>query len=136
MKEHAEASASSQQNLLKDVNALMKAVEDRSVGNPEMEQNQDLITLTSGEIMDPEIATCYRMGHDIAKDIYHYFIESCVESCSKALTDTIPRLNLYSFMNHPPADLTKDAARQHEKCYSYGYSILCQSQGQTCFGYG
>ena len=42
------------------------------------------------------------------KKLYHTFVNDKIDNCEKALSDTIPIINLYTFQNHPPIDLNKE----------------------------
>ena len=56
VKQHLESSFYAQRHLIKDVNAMVKAVDDGLVSNTYLENNPDeFVSITTGEIYDPEI---------------------------------------------------------------------------------
>ena len=57
--EHPESASAEQRKFLKDLNSMLSLVEEGKVINP-YKEIKELITLTTGEIMDPEIANCLR----------------------------------------------------------------------------
>ena len=59
--------------------------------------------------MDPVIVNCFREAPNIGKAMFTEFVRDRIETCSKPLSDVIPRANLYTFSNRPPVDLKKGA---------------------------
>ena len=58
IKPHPERSEAEQK---KFIGALLKLVDEEKIINPFCETSNDLITLDTGEIMDPEISACLGM---------------------------------------------------------------------------
>ena len=56
--EHPESSSAEQRKFLRDLKGLTNLVTEGRVVNPSKETGPELVTLDSGEIMDPEIAKC------------------------------------------------------------------------------
>ena len=67
----------------------------------------DLVTLDSGEIMDPEIIRSLNEASSKGKEMYDEFVKDRIEQATKPLSDVIPRMKMYTFSNQPPADLRK-----------------------------
>ena len=107
VKEHPEAAQYAQQKFFRDINALIKTVKDSTVTNPFMENDPELIKLTTGEIMDPAIAASLRHAPQKGRVLYHTFVNDKIDTCENALSDTIPGINIYTLQNHPPVDLNK-----------------------------
>ena len=107
MAEHGEAAIHVQKKLVKNVNALVNAVEEKKVANPYLEQHGDLVNIVTGEIMDPLIAQSLRNMKELGDSQAAEFIQNVLESGTKAFTDTIPRNNFYTFQNRPAAKPTK-----------------------------
>ena len=58
VKEHPESSAYAQRNLIKHLNAMVKAVDDGLVSNPYLETDpNEFVSITTEEIYDPESTT-------------------------------------------------------------------------------
>jgi len=79
------------------------------VVNPFRETRQELITLDTGEVMDPEIALSVKEAANIGKSKFTEFVVSRIEKATKPLSDVIQRSNLFTvtFTNRPPTDLMK-----------------------------
>ena len=80
---------------------------ENKVVNPFSELEPELVTLSTGEVMDPVIANCLRDAKMIGATSYDEFVRDRIEKAVKPLSDTIPKVNLYTFQNRPPADLHK-----------------------------
>ena len=105
--DHPEASPTEQKRFIKDLKALLSLVEEGTIINPFKETGPDLITLDTGEVMDPEIANCLRDAPAIGQAMFRKFVRDRIENASKPLSDVIPRAGLYTFSNRPPVDLKK-----------------------------
>ena len=108
MIDHAEASIHAQKKFIKDVNAMVQAVDDKKVANPYIKQQSDLVTLITREIMDPEVGRCLRNIKESGARQAEAYVQNVIETGQKALSDTIHRNNFYTFQNRPPAELNKD----------------------------
>ena len=74
-----------------------------------MENDLKLITLTTGEIMDPAIATSLRYATEKGRVLYYTFFNGKIDTCQKALTYiyTVQIINHHIFQNHTHVDLNK-----------------------------
>ena len=104
---HAEASIDAQNKFIKDVNAMVQAVDDKKVANPYLEQHSDLVTLITREIMDPEVGRCLRNIKELGTGQAEAYVQNVIETGQKALSDTIHHKNVYTFQNRPAAELNK-----------------------------
>jgi len=84
-------------------------VKEGTVVNPFKETGPELVTLDTGEVMDPMIANSLKQAHDIGKAMFAKFVQDRIETCSKPLSDVIPRAKLYTFSNRAPVDMKKGA---------------------------
>ena len=105
--EHPESSIYHQKKLMRNVKCLIEAVDQKRIANPYLEQHDDLISITTGEIADPVITQSIGNIRSVGKRQSDGFIQDVIENGSKAITDTIKRNNLYTFTNRPSADLKK-----------------------------
>ncbi|KAJ8359082.1 hypothetical protein SKAU_G00156070 [Synaphobranchus kaupii] len=107
--EHPESSAAEQNKFLNHFKSLCDLVKEDKVVNPFKETGPELITLDTGEVMDHEISDCLREALNIGKAMLTEFVRDKIEKASKPLSDVIPRANLFTFTNRPPADRKKGA---------------------------
>ena len=105
--EHPESSAAEQNKFLKHLKAMCDLANEGQVVNPFRETGPELITLDTGEVMDPEIAKSLKEAANIGKSKFSEFVVSRIEKATKPLSDVIQRSNLYTFTNRPPTDLKK-----------------------------
>jgi len=105
--EHPEASETEQNKFLGHLRGMLEVVEDGRAINPFKEMGSDLVTLDSGEIMDPEIIKSLNEASGKGKEMYDEFVKDRIEQATKPLSDIIPRVKMYTFSNQPPADLRK-----------------------------
>ena len=56
-------------------------MKDRTVTNPFMENDPKLITLTTGEIMDPAIATSLRYAPEKGRVLCYTFVNGKIDTC-------------------------------------------------------
>lgn len=105
--EHPESSVADQKRFLKDLKSLCDLVKEGRVVNPFKEIGSDLITLDTGEIMDPEIINCLREAPKTGQTKFREFVNTRIEVATKPLSDIIPRTNLFTFAKRPPIDLKK-----------------------------
>ena len=92
---------------LKDLKDLLCLVKEGTVVNPFKETGPDLVTLDTGEVMDPLIASSLKEAPNIGKTMFANFVQDRIEMCCKPLSDVIPRVKLYTFSNRPHVDLKK-----------------------------
>ena len=107
MLEHSESLTSEQEKFKKDLAALIKLVDDERVIYPFMETSSDLVTLDTGEVVDPLIAQSMYGCEEKEETLCRQFIEERLEKCVKPISDTIPRTGLYAFSNRSPVDKVK-----------------------------
>ena len=110
--EHPESSVAGQNNFLKDLKALLylkNLVKEGTVVNPFKETGPELVTMDTGEVMDPVIVNCLREASNIGKAMFTEYVGDRTETCSKPLSDVTPRANLYTFSNRPHVDLKRGA---------------------------
>ena len=105
--EHPESSVAEQKKFLQDLKTLLNLVKEGTVVNPFKETGPELVTLDTGEIMDPEIAKSLKDAPEIGKNKFSEFVHDRIERASKPLSDVIPRIKLYTFSNRPPPDLKR-----------------------------
>ena len=67
----------------------------------------EIVTLDTGEVMDPMIANNLKEAPKIGKAMFAKFVQDRIETCSKPLSDVIPRAKLCTVSNRPPVDLKK-----------------------------
>ena len=87
--EHPEVSVAEQKNFIKHLNALCDLVKECTVVNPFNETSSELITLDTGEVMDPAIVDCLKNAPTISKNMFTQFLTDRIEEASKPLSDVI-----------------------------------------------
>ena len=105
--EHPECSTAEQNKFLNHLKSLCDLVKEGSVVNPFKETSPELITLDTGEVMDPAIVDSLRTALTTGQKMFTEFVTERIENASKPLSDIIKRTNLYTFSNRPPVDLKK-----------------------------
>ena len=105
--EHPEASVTEQKRFLQDLNSLIDLVTDGTIINPFKDTGAELVTLDTGEIMDPEVVRSLTEAPKVGSNMYAEFVSERLEKGSKPLSDVIPRGKVYTFSNRPPVDLKK-----------------------------
>ena len=68
--EHPESSVADQKKFIKHLNALCDLVKEGTVVNPLNETSSELITLDTGEVMDPAIVDCLKNAPTIGKNMF------------------------------------------------------------------
>ena len=109
--EHPESSIAEQEKFKKDLDSLIRLVDEGRIINPFMETSSDLVTLDTGEVMDPLIARCMYEVEEIGETMCRQYIEERLKKAEKPISDTIPRAGLYTFSNRPPAENVKGKAQ-------------------------
>ena len=105
--EHPDSSISEQKKFIKHLNSMLQVVEDGKIANPFDTNEEELITLDTREIMDPEIVNCLKKIEVFGKSLRDEAVTERIELATKPVSDIIPRPCLYTFTNRPPADLSK-----------------------------
>ena len=75
---------------MKDVRALIAVFQE--IGNPFLENTQDLMVLDMRDIMETPVAETVRKTEQYTK-----FVEERLELCTKPVTDTLPKNTLALF---------------------------------------
>ena len=91
------------------MNALGDLVKEGTVVNPFNKTSLELITLDTGEVMDPAIVDCLKNAPTIGKKQLHRVCDWKNRRSLQALVRRNKKPNLYTFSNRPPADLKKGA---------------------------
>ena len=86
---------------MKHLNALCHLVKEGTVVNPFKETSSELITLDTGEVMDPVIVDSLKNAQTIGKKMFTEFVTDRIEEASKPLSDVIKKPNLLTFPNRP-----------------------------------
>ena len=87
--EHPESSVAEQKKFIKHLNALCDLVKEGTVVNPFNKTSSELITLDTGEVMDPAIVDCLKNAPTIGKNMFTDFVTDIIEEASKPLSDVI-----------------------------------------------
>ena len=107
--EHPESSTSEQQRFLNQLKSMLELVDQGIIINPYEETGNQLVTLDTGEYMDPEVNRSLQELPAIGKAMYLKFTKERLEDCTTPLSDVIPKANLYTFLHRPPVNLGKGA---------------------------
>ena len=94
---------------IKHLNVLCDLVKEGTVVNPFNETSSELITLDTGEVVDPAVVYCIKNAPTIGKNMFTEFVTDRIDEASKPLSDVIKKSNLYTFSSRPPADQKKGA---------------------------
>ncbi|KAL8616203.1 hypothetical protein ACOMHN_058320 [Nucella lapillus] len=109
--EHADSTHAEQTKFLNHLKTLCKLVTEGTIINPFKEAGSDLITLVSGEVMDPDITKSLMEALHVGQVMFTEFVRDRIENASKPLSDVISRANIFTFVNRPPSDLKKGASK-------------------------
>ncbi|MES9879344.1 MAG: hypothetical protein ABW185_00490 [Sedimenticola sp.] len=107
--EHPESSVSEQQRFLNQLKSLLGLVDQEIIINPYGETGNQLVTLDTGEYMDPEVSKCLQELPTIGKTMYSKFVKERIEDCTTPVSDVIPKAKIYTFLHPPPVNLDKGA---------------------------
>ena len=99
IKAHPESSEAEQKKFINHLSSLLRLVDEEKIINPFCENNNELITLDTGEIMDSEIAACLEAVEELGETMMREYVVSRIEKAEKPVTDTISRPGLYTFAN-------------------------------------
>ncbi|XP_045131595.1 uncharacterized protein LOC123516404 [Portunus trituberculatus] len=97
---HLEQTASIQKTFVTQVCSLVEVITD--MGNPFIEESQELICLDTHDIMDEEAAKSVRQAEELGVQQYQSFVEERLVNGSKPLSDRITKNKLQLF-GQPPA---------------------------------
>ena len=93
----------------KEVKTLVTVLEE--MGNPFLEESQDLLIIDTRVMMDDAVADLVRKVESLGEDQYKKFVEERLESCTKPITETLPKNKLPLF-SRPPV---KTQSKQKEQ---------------------
>ena len=103
---HHEQHLGVQTSFLKEVKSLVAVIEE--MGNPFLEQSQDLLVLDTRDVLDPSVEESVRKAEKMGEEQYHDFVEERLIKCEKPISDVIPK-NKLVLLSHPP---TKPCSNQ------------------------
>ena len=93
----------------KEVKTLVTVLEE--MGNPFLEESQDLLIIDTRVMMDAAVADSVRKIESLGEDQYKKFVEERLESCTKPIAETLPKNKLPLF-SRPPV---KTQSKQKEQ---------------------
>ena len=125
---HHEQAKGRQTSFVKEVQDLLSVVSE--MGNPFEENSEDLLTLDTKEIMEPDVAECMRHAYSKGKEQYEQFFKERFVDQSKTIQDPIKKnqLKLFSRKRVPvksrgPVETLKEDCALFSRLY-----IACQSR--------
>ncbi len=89
---HHEQHSAVQATFLKEVKSLVSVFEE--MGNPFLEQSNDLLVLDTKDILDASVAEAVRKVEALGVEQYQKFVEERLVKCDKPVTDVISKNNL------------------------------------------
>ena len=110
-RKHPEGSVTEQKNFLDQLQCLLDLVESKLIVNPYGETENQLVTLDTGEYMDPEISKSLKQLTSVGGELYSQYVKERIEDCSKPISDVISKPKLYTFLKPPSVTLSKGAAK-------------------------
>ena len=102
--EHPESSASDLQIFLHQLKSLLDLVDQKLLIDPYGDTDNELVTLDTGEYVDPEISKCLQELPTIPNVMYSKFVKERMEDGTAPISDIIPKSNLYTFLRPPPVN--------------------------------
>ncbi|KAJ8380702.1 hypothetical protein SKAU_G00014800 [Synaphobranchus kaupii] len=96
---HHEQKPAVQEAFMMNVRSLTAVIEE--MGNPFLEESQDLLVLDSKDIMSSSVADTVRKVESLGAQQYKTFVEERLEQQTKPVTDTLPK-NKMPLFSHPP----------------------------------
>ena len=79
------------------MSSLLELAEEQII----VETESELITLDTGEYMDPEVFGSVKQMPLIGKAMYDNFVQDRLEKCTTPLSDIIPKPHIYTFLQPP-----------------------------------
>ena len=107
--EHPEGSITEQNRFLDQVQCLIDLVDQDLIVNLYSETENKLVTLDSGEYIDPEIEECFKNLTTIGGKLHSEYVKERIEICSKPISDIISKPKVYTFTNPPPIKLKSNS---------------------------
>lgn len=95
--QHHEQHPGVQTSFMKEVKSLVDVIEE--MGNPFLEQSQDLLVLDTRDILDPSVGESVRNAEKLGEKQYQNFVEERLVKCSVPITDVIPK-NKLALLSH------------------------------------
>ncbi|XP_076078833.1 uncharacterized protein LOC143048849 [Mytilus galloprovincialis] len=92
---HHEQVESKQKAFVKQVIALTATIEE--MGNPFLEESEDLLVLDTRDIVDPKVANTVRNIEQIGNDKYHEYVRERLDKRTRPLSDPIKQNKLHLF---------------------------------------
>ncbi|CAG2205900.1 unnamed protein product [Mytilus edulis] len=92
---HHEQVESKQKAFVKQVIALTATIEE--MGNPFLEESEDLLVLDTRDIVDPKVANTVRNIEQIGNDKYHEYVRERLDKRTTPLSDPIKQNKLHLF---------------------------------------
>ena len=108
---HPDSSVFRQKGFIKDLNSMLSAVQDGHIADPFDVNEEELITLDTREIIDPEIQRSLCSIEELGKTLRDKAVRERIELANKPISENIPRPGIYTFCNRPPADLKKGPSK-------------------------
>ena len=84
---HHEKYLGVQEALLKEVKSLVSVIEE--MGNPFMEQGEELLVLDTRDILDTSVGEKVRKAEMVGEEQYQIFVEERLIKCDKPVTHVI-----------------------------------------------
>ena len=100
---------------MKDVRTLIAVFQE--MGNPFLENTQDLLVLDTRDIMETPVAETVRKIESLGEEQHTKFVEERLELCTKPVTDTQPQEQVATLQSVTDQDAIKaaDATRRSEE---------------------
>ncbi|GFO47369.1 hypothetical protein PoB_007387400 [Plakobranchus ocellatus] len=117
---HHEHTASAQVKFSKEVGALIQVFEE--MGNPFMEESEDLLVLDSREIADPAIVQSVRSIEKTGQDQYDKYMTERVIERTTSVFDPISKNQMLLF-SRPPSRLPSKKKLEVTVHYSQDYTL-------------
>ena len=99
---HHEQHLGVQTSFLKEVKSLVAVIEE--MGNPFLEQSQDLLVLDTRDILDPSVVESVRKVEELGAKQYSKFVDERLVKCEVPITDVLSK-NKLVLLSHPPPKL-------------------------------
>ena len=82
-------------------------MDDELIINPYRESDCHLVTLDTGEYMDPEISNSLISLEAVGKQLHEAYVTERIENCTTPISDVSKRPKVYTFQKQPPVKLSK-----------------------------
>ncbi|XP_041473700.1 uncharacterized protein LOC121422610 [Lytechinus variegatus] len=127
---HHDQTPGVQVSFMKEVRALTKVFQE--MGNPFLEETQDLMVLDTGDIMETTVTETVRKVESLGEEQYAKFVEERLELCTRPVTEPLKKNRLLLFSRPEPKTRSKQqmeltAVKNDCSLFSRLY-ISCQSR--------